>query len=110
MHRIPAAPQRLYHVYVIELEQSLCVRRKCLSRNGRPPVYVGQSATAPETRFKQHKSGYKASRVVRDHGVKLVPALSRGFGPFSEREDALDAEARLAERLTKLGYCVFGGH
>jgi predicted GIY-YIG superfamily endonuclease len=99
-----------YHVYVVELDRALCAKRGCLPRNGRPPVYVGQSANPPEGRFAQHKEGYKASRFVRDFGVKLLPRLSKGYGPFTAREAAIDAEARLARRLERLGYCVFGGH
>ena len=99
-----------FHVYVVELDPALCATRGCSSRNGRPPVYVGQSANSPEARFAQHKEGYKASRFVRDFGVRLLPRLSKGYGPFTSRDAAIDGEARLARRLERLGYCVFGGH
>jgi hypothetical protein len=102
--------QRLYHLYVVELDRALCVRRGCLGRNGRPPVYVGQSAHTPEARFEQHKTGYKSSRYVREFGVQLLPRLYRRSGPFLSRSEAIDAEQRLARQLEKSGYCVFGGH
>jgi hypothetical protein len=101
---------RPFHLYVVELDPTLCIKRGCLSRNGRPPIYVGQSANPPETRFRQHKDGYKASRFVRDFGVRLLPRLCKNHGPFASRVDAIEAEAKLARRLKSLGYCVFGGH
>lgn len=106
----PLREQARYSVYVIELEQRLCIGSGCFSRNGRRPVYVGQSAVTPEARFLQHKQGYKASRFVRNYGVCLRPQLSKGCGPYSSRAEALEAEAQLAQRLKKQGYCVFGGH
>jgi hypothetical protein len=99
-----------YHVYAVELDQSLCERRGCLARNGKPPIYVGQSFSTPEDRFKQHKAGYKASRFVRDYGVRLLPRLYKACGPYATREEAEDGEARLAARLRGKGFCVFGGH
>ena len=99
-----------YHLYVVRLDQALCNKRGCLSRNGQPPVYVGQSAKTPEARLRQHKKGYKSSRIVRDYGVCLRPRLSKGYGPFGTRAEALEAEAGLARRLKRMGYCVFGGH
>lgn len=99
-----------YHVYVVELDQALCNKRGCLSRNGRPPVYVGQSANPPEARLRQHKQGYKSSRFVREYGICLRPRLYKGYGPFRTRAEAIEAEARLARRLKSMGYCVFGGH
>lgn len=102
--------RRIYHLYVVELDRALCVKRGCLARNGKPPVYVGQSAHTPEDRFKQHKAGYKSSRFVREFGVQLLPRLYRKAGPFSSRADAIVGELRLARQLEDSGYCVFGGH
>jgi hypothetical protein len=102
--------EQLYYLYVVELDRGLCVKRGCLSRNGQPPVYVGQSANPPEARFRQHKDGYKASRFVRDFGVRLLPRLCKNYGPFESRAGAIEAEAKLAGRLESMGYCVFGGH
>ena len=104
-----AAPPALYHVYVIELDRDLCRRRDCVGANDGPPVYVGQSALTPELRFEQHKAGYRASRDVRAHGIRLRPDLSEGWGPYGSRREAEAAEAELAEQLRARGLCVFGG-
>ena len=103
-----AAPTR-YHVYVIELDRELCRTRGCAGANGGRPVYVGQTAATPESRFAQHRAGHRASRVVRAHGVHLRPDLARDWGPFTTRAEAEAAEAELAEHLRALGLCVFGG-
>ena len=99
-----------YQVYVVELDRSLCSKLGCYSRNGKAPVYVGQSAQSPEARFRQHKAGYKSSRYVRTYGVGLMPKLARECRRLPTRSAALQAEHRLAEKLRRMGYCVFGGH
>ena len=99
-----------YHVYVVELDPSLCVQLGCLSRNGKPPVYVGQSAQPPDVRFRQHKDGDKSSKYVRNFGVRLMPRLYRNVRPMPTRTAALEAEQKLADKLRRMGYCVFGGH
>ena len=35
-------------------------------------MYVGQTWHDPEVRFQQHKDGYKASRIVRKYGKRLL--------------------------------------
>ena len=104
-----AAPPTRYHVYVIELDEDMSRRRDCAGADGGAPVYVGQSALTPELRFEQHKAGYRASRDVRAHGIRLRPDLSEGWGPYGSRREAEAAEAELAERLRARGLCVFGG-
>jgi hypothetical protein len=104
------AEPRKYHVYVVELERRVCEKHGCPAQNDQPPLYVGQSAHPPTIRFTQHKDGYKSSRVVRNFGVRLRSRLSKGFGPYGTRAEALDAEVRLAKRLAQQGFCVFGGH
>lgn len=99
-----------YYVYVVELDRALCIKLGCLSRNGKAPVYVGQSASPPDVRFRQHKDGYKSSKHVRTYGLRLMPRLYRGVGSQPTRTAALEAEQQLAEKLRKMGYCVFGGH
>ncbi len=99
-----------YYVYVVELDRALCIKLGCLSRNGKAPVYVGQSAQSPEIRFRQHKDGYKSSKYVRMYGIRLMPRLHRDVGELPTRAAALEAEERLAQKLRKMGYCVFGGH
>lgn len=102
--------QPLYSVYVIELRPELCEKRGCQPGDGRPAVYVGQTADTPEERFAEHLRGYKAAPVVRDYGVRLRPRLYRNYGPYLTRAEAIAAEARLADRLRRRGFCVFGGH
>lgn len=92
-----------FYVYVIELDDS---RR----RAEKPAVYVGQSAKLPVDRFEQHRSGVRASKHVRDHGVRLLPRLYERFNPMSTREEAEAKEIWLAERLRRRGYTVYGGH
>lgn len=104
----PSRKQHEYSVYEIELGQSICEQRGC--RTAKPPVYVGQTADTPEERFAEHQRGYRAARVVKKHGIRLRPRLYRNYGPYSTREEAEAAEARLAARLERRGFCVFGGH
>ena len=74
-----------------------------------PSVYVGQSARTPKDRFQQHKSGYKASRYVRDYGIRLIPGLYREINPlFSDEREEVEEE--LARQLRSEGYTVYGGH
>jgi hypothetical protein len=94
-----------FHVYVVELRQEAARRSTQL-----PPVYVGQTAHSPEQRFADHLRGYKASRKVHRYGARLRPDLSAGWRPYSTRDEAVAAEARLAKELSAVGYEVFGGH
>jgi GIY-YIG catalytic domain len=95
-----------YYVYVIQLDDAVGKRD-----NPRyPPVYVGQSARPPRERFEQHKSGHRASRVVRKHGKWLRWRLFDRYNPLPSRQAAEDAERELASRLRAKGYTVYGGH
>ena len=76
----------------------------------KPPVYVGQTADTPAERFAEHLRGHRAARVVRSYGLRLRPRLSRNYGPYATREEAEAGEVRLADRLRRRGFCVFGGH
>ena len=100
-----------FSVYVIELEESVCHRTACPSRlSGKPHVYVGETKKSPEERFAEHLAGgFTSVPAVRNHAIRLRPRLYQTWGPYQTREDALDAEARLAERLRKRGFCVRGG-
>ena len=99
-------------VYVIELDASVCDRTACPSRlSGKPHVYVGQTRKSPAERFAENMAGgFTSARAVRHHGIRIREWLCRNWGPYPTREDALDAEARLAERLREWGFCVRGGH
>ena len=94
-----ARARESYRVYVVELDREL----------GRKAVYVGSTAHAISSRMLRHLQGRKASRYVREYGVRLRPDLAGASGPFSTREQARDAEGRLAGRLRRRGYRVYGG-
>src|SRR5262249_4411282 len=38
-------------------------------------AYVGASRYKPETRFQQHKAGYRASRRVKNRGIQVLKSL-----------------------------------
>jgi hypothetical protein len=63
----------------------------------------------PDERLANHLSGVKAARVVRRHGVRLVPSLYEHLNPMAYAE-ALRMEGILADSLRKRGFQVFGGH
>jgi hypothetical protein len=63
----------------------------------------------PEERFANHKQGYKAARIVRRHGVRLVPRLYAHLNPMPYAK-AKDMEVALADSLRKRGFLVYGGH
>ena len=94
----------VYRVYVIELDESL---RKGTEK---PAVYVGYSAKTPEERFAQHLRGERASRHVRDHGVRLRPRLYRSYPAATSRPEAEALERHVADRLRRRGFTVYGGH
>lgn len=84
------------------------LQRGQLRSCGRTPVYVGQTARDAEERFEQHKSGYKASRWVRDFGLELVPIPDR---EYATQAAAIEAERTIADGLKADGrFCVYGGH
>lgn len=77
--------------------------------DGKAGYYVGMTGLTPEVRFQNHKSGVKAARIVRKHGVRLVPRLYAHLNPMPYQE-AKAMEVLLADSLRKRGYQVFGGH
>ena len=105
------AGNRTANLYVILLCDAVWRSQKFRKRNPhyrlrRPCVYVGQTSLDPEVRFKQHKSGYKASPIARKYGTHLVPHLYEHLNPVpaAEREER---EKRLALSLKKRGYAVW---
>ena len=73
-------------------------------------LYVGQTSSDLDWRFDQHKSGYKASGLVRRFGVRLLPDLTEHLNPMRAWE-SLELEEALAEGLTAAGIpWVEGGH
>jgi len=90
-----------YSVYVVYLRNP--------KGDGKAGYYVGMTGLTPEQRFENHKKGLKAARVVKEFGVRLVPALYEHFNPMPYAT-AKETEARLAEDLRRRGFVVFGGH
>jgi predicted GIY-YIG superfamily endonuclease len=89
-------------LYVVLLEDP---RRAC-----RWGLYVGETSRDPDQRFDQHKTGYKASRVVNRFGVRLLPDLVAHLTPLS-RWEAVDLEEALADAFRRAGVpWVEGGH
>jgi hypothetical protein len=61
-----------------------------------------------DRRFENHKNGYKAARLVRKYGVRLMPELYAHLNPMPF-EAAAEMEKDLAEDLRHEGYTVAGG-
>lgn len=92
-----------FFIYVVELAPKDRLRR------GKPEVYVGSSALAPEERFRKHKSrSPKSSRHVRRRGLRLLPHLYQHINPLSSREEAKHQEHVMRRRLEAHGYKVYG--
>jgi predicted GIY-YIG superfamily endonuclease len=94
-------PSDRHSVYVIYLRNP--------KGDGRAGYYVGMTGLSPEERFRNHKAGHKAARIVKRYGVRLVPKLYAHLNPMPYRK-AQRMEALLADSLRKRGYQVFGGH
>ena len=101
-----------YYVYVIRLDDAVLKSPKFRRHN--PDVnpslscfYVGQSCHPPETRFWQHKQGYKGNRFVKDFGLGLCPRLYERFNPIGARKEAEMIEVKLTESLRREGHGVW---
>jgi hypothetical protein len=77
--------------------------------DGKAGYYVGMTGLSPDQRFRNHKAGAKAARVVTRCGVRLVPRLYAHLNPMPYAK-AKEMEVMLAESLRKRGYVVYGGH
>jgi len=71
-------------------------------------VYVGMTGLPVDHRFENHKNGYKAARLARKYGVRLMPELYEHLNPMPF-EAAAQMEKDLAEDLRNDGYTVAGG-
>lgn len=91
-----------HYVYIILLA-------KVRGENPGYALYVGETSKKPEERFEQHKSGYKASKWVKNYGVQLLPNLYSHLIPL-QREEAKRLEHEIAEALKKEEIPVYGGH
>ncbi len=92
-----------YRVYVVELAFGAGPRRDPRI----PWVYVGSSSRDPELRLSQHRRGYKSSRLVKRHALRLRPDLYEDLEPL--RTSALGVEAEEA-RARELAACGFVAH
>jgi len=90
-----------HHVYVVALEG--------IPGGTGQEIYVGMTGLSPEVRFANHKRGYKAARVVKKYGVRLLPELYEHMNPMSW-ENAARMEVLYAQQLRRRGYTVYGGH
>jgi hypothetical protein len=114
MPKTAAATDRGYHVYIIELD-SAAHNEKVMkeanpgARRGQTALYVGQTWRTPKVRFEQHKSGHKASRMVRRFGVRLRHDLMvvYGKGPLRTRANAEAEESRVSAALRDAGFVVW---
>jgi len=101
-----------YNVYVIELDKEVIASKKFREKNPkmkkrRACYYVGQTCRDPDTRFMQHKNGYKANRYVKEYGIKLIPRKFNKYNPIEKRKQAEEIEKILAEKLRKKGHGVW---
>ena len=101
-----------YNVYVIKLDKEVLISKKFREKNPHmnPRLacyYVGQTTHDPITRFKQHKTGYKANRFVKKYGLKLVPRKFKKYNPIAKRKDAEQIERWLTIKLRKKGHGVW---
>ena len=101
-----------YNVYVIELDREVLNSKKFREKNPhmkkrKSCYYVGQTTHDPETRFSQHKAGYKANRFVKKYGLRLVHKKYQKYNPIKKRVEAEAVEKWLTKRLRKKGYGVW---
>ena len=113
--RLRSAEQKQFHhsVYVILLSDGALKERAILRLNPKrdptkPCIYVGMTGLPVDHRFENHKNGYKAARLARKYGVRLVPELYAHLNPMPF-EAAAQMEKDLAEDLRNEGYTVAGG-
>ena len=95
-----------YRCYVVDLVDESSTKL----RKGLPWVYVGQTSKTPKERYKQHKSGDKASKWVKNYGVGLNLPLMKNHPPLRTQIESLTFERFRAAQLALAGYGVKGGH
>jgi predicted GIY-YIG superfamily endonuclease len=101
-----------YNVYVIELDKEVLASKKFRVKNPnmntrKTCYYVGQTTHEPITRFKQHKSGYKANNYAKRYGTRLEPRIYSRFNPIANRKEAEYIEQWIAEKLREKGHGVW---
>ena len=111
--RSPAARQFHHSIYVVLLSDRALKQLSILRLNpkrdpAKPALYVGLTGLPVDHRFENHKNGYKAARLVRKYGVRLMPELYESLNPMPY-EHAVQMEKDLAADLRAQGYAVAGG-
>ena len=101
-----------YNVYVIELDKEVLKSKKFRLKNPnmnpqKTCFYVGQTIHDPQTRFKQHKEGYKSNRFVKKYGLRLEPRIYSKFNPIKKRKEAEYLEQWITEKLREKGHGVW---
>ncbi len=101
-----------YNVYVIKLDKKVITSKKFREKNPnmkkrRTCYYVGQTCHNPETRFKQHKKGYKSNSFAKKYGKKLAWRKFKKYNPIKTRKKAEEIERFLTEKLRKKGHGVW---
>jgi predicted GIY-YIG superfamily endonuclease len=101
-----------YNVYVIELDKKVLTSKKFREKNPhmntqKTCFYVGQTTHDPETRFKQHKDGYKANSYAKKYGLRLEPRIYTRFNPIAKRKEAERIEQWVALKLREKGHGVW---
>src|SRR5947208_12912266 len=112
--RLRSSARQFHHsVYVVLLSDHALREVSVLRLNPKrdrekPCVYVGMTGLPVDHRFENHKNGYKSARVVRKHGIRLMPELYEHLNPMPF-DAAAQMEKDLAEDLRVEGYTVTGG-
>ena len=102
---------RSKNLYVIRLDKAVLKEPKFRKENPeyrrwKPCGYVGSTSLEPDERFRQHKTGYKASRYAREYGQYLMRRKYERLNPVPSTA-AVDRERDLAESLRRKGYGVW---
>lgn len=101
-----------YYVYVIKLDDAVKKSSKFTRHNHQMDYhlscyYGGQSCHPPETRFWQHKKGYKSNRFAEEFGLGLCPYLYKSFNPIKTRKEAEMIEYELSKKLRNKGHGIW---
>ena len=116
--------KREYCVYVIGLKPSFAKTKAAKKQNpdfvpglNKRCYYVGYTSDTPETRYEKHITGYvnkkginTSSPKVYNYGYKkngLRPRQYKRYNPIATVDEAKKIEIELAEKLRKIGHCVY---
>lgn len=100
-----------HSVYVVELDAAAAQDRDFRDANpemigGGLCLYVGLTGHSPQKRFRNHLRGHKAARIVRRHGLRLLPAYYRQYNPVPFEVGTV-LEPWLAARLRERRFGVW---